>query len=68
MVDAKARDLATKHLARRAASATAKKAVKSAAPIVAKSKAASPPPQASLHETSKPLRDLVRASLLRRKG
>jgi sRNA-binding protein len=68
MVDAKARDLATKHLARRAASATAKKAVKSAASIVAKSKAASPPPQASLHETSKPLRDLVRASLLRRKG
>jgi hypothetical protein len=42
--------------------------VKSAAPNVAKSKAASPPPQASLHETPKPLRDLVRASLLRRKG
>jgi sRNA-binding protein len=61
MVDAKARDLATKHLARRAASTTAKNAVK------LKSKSASPPAQASPPETPKPLRDLVRASLLRRK-
>jgi sRNA-binding protein len=63
MVEAKARDLATKHLARRAAGTTAKKAAKSAAPTVVKSKPAS----ASPPEAPKPLRDLVRASLLRRK-
>jgi sRNA-binding protein len=66
MVEAKAKDLATKHLARRAAGTTAERATKSATPAVVKSKTAqraAPPPA----ETPKPLRDLVRASLLRRK-
>jgi sRNA-binding protein len=67
MVEAKARDLATKHLARHAASTTAKKAVKSAAPTVVKSKPASAPPAAPPPETPKQLRDQVRASLLRRR-
>jgi sRNA-binding protein len=66
MVEAKAKDLATKHLARRAASTTAKKAAKSAATTV-KPKPASAPPPTERPETPKPLRDLVRASLLRRK-
>jgi sRNA-binding protein len=65
MVEAKARDLATKHLARRAASTTAKKATK-ALPVV-KSKRASAPPSDSPSETPKQLRDRVRASLLRRR-
>jgi sRNA-binding protein len=68
MVEAKAKNLATAHLARRAAGTTAKKVAKSAAPTMVKSKAASPPPRALLPATPKPLRDLVRASLLRRKG
>ena len=67
MVEAKAKDLATKHLARRAATTTAKKAAKSAAPTVVKSKPATAPPPASPPEAPKPLRDLVRASLLRRR-
>ena len=67
MVDAKAKDLATKHLARRAAGATAKKAAKGAAPTVVKSKPANAPPPAPPSEAPKPLRDLVRASLLRRR-
>ena len=67
MVEAKAKDLATKHLARRAARTTAKKAAKSAAPTVVKSKPASAPSPTPLPEAPKPLRDLVRASLLRRK-
>jgi len=67
MVEAKAKDLATKHLARRAASTTAKKAAKSAVPAVVKSKPASAPPPASPPEAPKPLRDRVRASLLRRR-
>ena len=62
----KAKDLATKHLARRAASAPAKKAAKSAAPTAAKSKRASAP-SAPPPETPKQLRDRVRASLLRRR-
>ena len=66
MVEAKAKDLATKHLARRAARTTAKKAAKSAAPTVVKSKPASAPSPTPLPEAPKPLRDLVRASLLRR--
>ena len=64
-VEAKAKDLATKHLARRAAGAAAKKAA--AAPVVMKSKPASAPPPAPPPEAPKPLRDLVRASLLRRR-
>jgi sRNA-binding protein len=62
-VEAKARYLATKHLARRVASATAGRAAKKATPTAVKSKAAS-----ALPEPPKPLRDLVRASLLRRKA
>src|SRR5262249_40050722 len=68
VVGAKARGLATKHLARRAASTIAKKAAKSAAPTVMKPKPASAPPNAPQPEAPKPLRDLVRASLLRRKA
>jgi len=67
VVEAKARGLATKHLARRAASATAKKAAKGAAPTAMKPKHVSAPPPAPPPEAPKPLRDLVRASLLRRK-
>ena len=67
VVGAKARGLATKHLARRAASTTAKKAAKGAARTLVKSKAASAPPPAPPPEAPKPLRDLVRASLLRRR-
>ena len=63
MVEDKAKDLATKHLARRVAGTPAKKAARSAAPTVVKSKPASAPPPAS----PPPLRDLVRASLLRRR-
>ena len=68
IVDAKARDLATKHLARRFAKTTAKKAMKSAAPAVVKSKPASAPSLATPHETPEQLRELVRASLLRRRA
>ena len=67
MVEAKAKDLATKHLARRAATMTTKKAAKSAPPTIVKSKVASAPPPTPPPEAPKPLRDLVRASLLRRK-
>jgi hypothetical protein len=65
MVGAKAKDLATKHLAR-AAGKAAKKAAKRAEPAV-KPKPASAPPPAAPPETPKQLRDLVRASLLRRR-
>jgi sRNA-binding protein len=64
MVEAKAKDLATKHLARLAAGSAAKKAAKTAAPAVVKPKPAGAPPPA----TPKQLRDLVRASLLRRRA
>jgi sRNA-binding protein len=64
MVEPKAKDLATKHLARRAASTTA--TAKSAAPTAVKSKRASAP-SAPPPETPKQLRDRVRASLLRRR-
>jgi len=67
MVGPKAKDLATRHLARRAASTTAKKAAKSAAPTAAKSRRASARPSAPPSETPKELRDRVRASLLRRR-
>jgi sRNA-binding protein len=67
MLEAKAKDLTTKHLARRAARTAAKKAAKTAEPAMVKSKPASaspaPPP-----ERPKRLRDLVRASLLRRRA
>jgi sRNA-binding protein len=67
MVEARAKDLATKHLARRAAGTSAKKAAKSAAPAVGRSKPASASPPAPPPGTPKQLRDLVRASLLHRR-
>ncbi len=67
MVAPKARDLATKHLARRAASTAAKKPAKSAAPTAVKSKRASAPLSAPPRERPKQLRDRVRASLMRRR-
>jgi sRNA-binding protein len=68
MVEAKAKDLATKHLARLAAGTAAKKAAKTAAPAMVKSKPASAPAPAPPPERPKQLRDLVRASLLRRRA
>jgi sRNA-binding protein len=61
MVEAKAKDLATKHLARLAAGTAAKKAA-------ARWQASTSPPPAPPPETPKQLRDLVRASLLRRRA
>jgi sRNA-binding protein len=66
VVEAKARGLATKHLARRAAGA-AKKAAKGGAPTVVKSKPAGAQPHALPPKAPNPLRELVRASLLRRR-
>jgi sRNA-binding protein len=65
-VDAEAKDLAAKQLAKLAARKAAKKAAEAAAPAVVKPKPASGPPPAPPPETPKQLRDLVRASLLRR--
>ena len=64
MVEAKAKDLAAKHLARRAAGTAAKKAGKSAASAAAKSQ----PSSAAPPDTPKQLRERVRASLLRRRA
>jgi sRNA-binding protein len=63
MVDAKAKDLATKHLARLAAGTAAKKATKTAVQAVA----SAPPTDTQPPGTPKQLRDRVRASLLRRR-
>jgi sRNA-binding protein len=68
MVEAKAKDLATKHLARLAAGTGAKKAAKIPAPAVAKPKPASAPPTDTSPTTPKQLRDRVRASLLSRRA
>jgi hypothetical protein len=65
-VDAEAKDLAAKQLAKLAARKAAKKAAEAAAPAVVNPKPASAPPPALPPETPKQLRDLVRASLLRR--
>jgi sRNA-binding protein len=65
-VGAEAKDLAAKQLAKLAARKAAKKAAEAAAPAVVKPKPASAPPPALPPETPKQLRDLVRASLLRR--
>jgi sRNA-binding protein len=65
-VEAEAKDLAAKQLAKLAARKAAKKAAEAAAPAVVKPKPASAPPPALPPETPKQLRDLVRASLLRR--
>jgi len=68
IVVAKAKDLATKHLARIAARTAEKKAAKTPAPAMVKSKPASAPSPAPPPERPKQLRDLVRASLLRRRA
>jgi sRNA-binding protein len=61
-VDAEAKDLATKQLAQLAARKAAKKAAEAAAPAVVKPKPAPAPPT----KPPEPLRDRVRAGLLRR--
>jgi sRNA-binding protein len=63
-VDAEAKDLAAKQLARLAAREAAKKAAKPTAPTVAKPK----PAPARPTETPEQLRDRVRAALLRRRA
>jgi sRNA-binding protein len=60
-VDAEAKDLAAKQLAKLAARKAAKKTAKTAKPTSA------PPPPPPL-EPPKPLRDQIRASLLRRRS
>jgi sRNA-binding protein len=64
LVDAEAKDLATKQLARLAAREAAKKTAKPAAPAVVKPK----PTPARPTETPEQLRDRVRAALLRRRA
>jgi sRNA-binding protein len=64
MIDAEAKDLATKQLARLAARETAKKATKAAAPAAVKPKPDTLPPTAAPEQ----LRGRVRASLLRRRA
>ena len=66
VVEAKAKDLATKHLARFAAGTAAKKPGKTAAPAGVKPKPASAPPFETPPETPEQLRARVRAALLRR--
>ena len=66
-VDAEAKDLAAKQLARLAARQTVKKAAKAAAFVVGKPKAVPTTlPTDALPETAEQLRARVRASLLRR--
>jgi sRNA-binding protein len=66
-VDAEAKDLAAKQLAKLAARKAAKKAAASA-PAVVKSKPASAPPPAPPAETPEQLRARVRGALLRRRA
>jgi sRNA-binding protein len=65
-VDAGAKDLAAKQLAKLAARKAAKKAAKPPAPAVVKPEPA--PPTGSSTETPERLRDRVRAALLRRRA
>jgi sRNA-binding protein len=65
-VDAEAKDLAARQLAKLAARKATKNAVKIAAPGMVKPKPPSAPPTDTPPGTPKQLRDLVRASLLRR--
>jgi sRNA-binding protein len=65
-VDAEAKDLAAKQLAKLAARKTAKKAAEAASPAVVKPKHA--PAPAPPTKTPEQLRDRVRASLLRRRA
>jgi hypothetical protein len=67
-IDAEAKDLATKQLARLAARETAKKANNAAAPAVVKRNPATVPPTKTPSETPDLLRGRVRASLLRRRA
>jgi sRNA-binding protein len=68
MIDAEAKELATKQLAQLAARQTAKKATKAAPPAVVKPKAAAPPPTETPSETPDQMRGRVRASLLPRRA
>jgi sRNA-binding protein len=63
MVDAEAKDLATKQLAQLATRKSAKKAAEAAAPVVVKPTEPPTPPK-----TPEQLRDRVRAALLRRRA
>jgi len=65
-IDAEAKDLAAKQLAKLAARKAAKKAAEAAAPAVVKPKPAPGRPTDVPPETPEQLRDRVRASLLRR--
>jgi sRNA-binding protein len=67
-VDAKAKDLATKQLAKLAARKAAKKVAKPATPAVVKPKPTPGPPTEMPPETPEQLRDRVRAALLRRRA
>jgi sRNA-binding protein len=66
VVDAEAKDLATKRLAQLATRKAAKKATKAAAPAMVKPKPAPAPPIETPPETPEQLRTRVRAALLRR--
>jgi sRNA-binding protein len=65
-VDAEAKELAAKQLARLAARKAAKKAAEAAAPTVVKATPALTPPTEAPPETPEQLRARVRAALLRR--
>jgi sRNA-binding protein len=67
-IDAEARELATKQLARLPARETAKEAAKAAAAVVVKPKPVAAPPTKTPSETPDQLRGRVRASLLRRRA
>jgi sRNA-binding protein len=67
-IDAEARELATKQLARLAARETAKEAAKAAASVVVKPKPVAASPTKTPSETPDQLRGRVRASLLRRRA
>ena len=66
VVDAEAKDLATKRLAQLATRKAAKKATNAAAPAMVKPKPAPAPPIETPPETPEQLRTRVRAALLRR--
>jgi sRNA-binding protein len=67
-VDAEAKDLAAKQLARLAARKATKKAATAAVPAVVKQKPAPSPPTERPPEAPEQLRDRVRAALLRRRA
>jgi sRNA-binding protein len=67
-VDAEAKDLAAKQLAKLAARKAAKKAAEAAAPATVKPRPAPPPPTETPPNTPEQLRSRVRAALLRRRA